>query len=541
MHVRRAAVAFVATVASLILGVMLLERGFRSPLAWLQIGVAAGLLVRWGWRYWPWVAAGAVAASLVVAAPPSSIPASVLALLSGPLALSAYLTARGFRADFSRSVDVLHFVLAALVAMALPPTVTLLALLAAGSPAVEGALVSVWLRWWFNTSIAVMMVAPTIIAASRDSLRRWTQRPAPTVVLLLATAAFVVATVSLPVALRGSLTPLGVLIVVASALLLDLTFTGLLILVMATAAAIMAEQVTGSSDAPLGALAAARIWAFCMVLTGLMLVVRALRAEREAADAKLHEAQARYRQGLLDAAAREQERIGRDVHDALGQELTAISLLARSLETRAQRVAPALADDARDIVQTCWRAVQSARAIARGLVPPIDRGDDLVHALRLLGQHAPMAAAGAEVSVIADQALDIPPEAARNLYRIAQEALNNALKHSSARQVRIVISRVKDDAIRMTIADDGVGMDVADAATAGSNGIGLRTMLYRAEVAGGTLRFESHPGQGTRIICDLPHAASPGADSPPVPGVAGRATERATSEGRATAGGERAA
>jgi signal transduction histidine kinase len=170
-------------------------------------------------------------------------------------------------------------------------------------------------------------------------------------------------------------------------------------------------------------------------------------------------------------------------------------------------VAPSLAGDAQDIVQTCWRAVQSARSIARGLVPAIEGGDDLVHALRLLGQRAPAAAAGAEISIIAGQGLGIRADAARNLYRIAQEALNNALKHSGARRVRIVISRAQDHGIRMTIADDGVGMEASVAVPGSASGIGLRTMQYRAEVAGGTLRLESDPGHGTRIICDLPHGA----------------------------------
>jgi two-component system, NarL family, sensor histidine kinase FusK len=535
--------AFVVMAFSLALGVMLLKRGFRSPLSWLQTGIAAGLLVRWGWRYWPWLAAGAFAASLVVDGPPYGAALGILGILSGPVALATYLGASDFRHDFSRSVDVRRFVIAGFLAMTLTPTITLLAMYTIGPSPATAAPGTSWLSWWFSASIAVMMVAPMIVAASADSLRGWIARPAPALALLLATAAFVTATLLSPITLRSSLAPLGVLIVVASAMLMDLTFTGLLTLAMTSAVAVMAEQATGSGGAPLGTTGAARVWAFCMVLTGLTLVVRALRTERETAYGRLSEAEARYRQGLLDAAAREQERIGRDVHDALGQELTAISLLARSLQTRAERLAPTLAGDAHEIVQTCWRATQSARAIARGLVPPIDRGEDLVQALRRLVQHAPGAATGAEVSVIADPALDIPAEAARNLYRIAQEALNNALKHSAARHIRIVISRVRDHGIRMTIADDGAGMDVADAATTGSNGIGLRTMQYRAEVAGGTLRFESNPGHGTRVICDLPRSASAAAEDSPARDAPRRSLEEAPvpPAGIAAASDERAA
>jgi signal transduction histidine kinase len=191
--------------------------------------------------------------------------------------------------------------------------------------------------------------------------------------------------------------------------------------------------------------------------------------------------------------------------------------------------------------------VQSARSIARGLVPPIDRGEDLVHALRLLSQRTPAAAAGVEIAVIAGQPLDMPAEVARNLYRIAQEALNNALKHSGARRVRIVISRAPDQGLRMTIADDGVGMDLADPARGGANGIGLRTMQYRAEVAGGALRFESDPGHGTRIICDLPRAAcvapaiSPDAEAARRAGAPGNANGSGMVDAAVAMSGDRAA
>jgi signal transduction histidine kinase len=504
-HTRRALTAFAISAASIALGVSLARYGIYSPLTWMPTGIIAALLVRWGWRYWPWVVGGTLLMGALSPQPPFGLALGVLALNSGPIALAAYLEWRGFRRDFARREDVLRFVIAAPLAMTLPPTITLLGLLAADALRDTAGAGAQWLGWWFNSTTAVMLAGPALIAASRDMPATWLRRRRPALALMLATAGFVVA-MSLPpgLGLGPWLPPLGVLVAVTSAMTMDLTFTGLLTLAMTAAVALSAGPVAGHEAAALAGSGPGRIWSFCMVLAGLTMIIHALLAERDAADSRLREADALYRQGLLDAAAREQERIGRDVHDALGQELTAISLLARGLETRAANDAPALAQDAQDIVQTCQRAVQSARSIARGLVPAIDHGGDLVDALRLLAQHVPVAASGAEVSIIAGDDLHIPAESARHLYRIAQEALNNALKHSGAKLVRLVISRLRDDAVRMTIADDGVGLDLSAAATSGAAGIGLRTMQYRAEVAGGTLRFESEPGHGTRIVCDIP-------------------------------------
>jgi signal transduction histidine kinase len=91
-------------------------------------------------------------------------------------------------------------------------------------------------------------------------------------------------------------------------------------------------------------------------------------------------------------------------------------------------------------------------------------------------------------------------EAALALFRIAQEALNNVLKHAQARTIEIQISEVENQ-IALCVRDDGKGFD---AASARRGRWGMSTMRERAEAAGGSLKVESAPGQGTRVIAAVP-------------------------------------
>lgn len=521
--VRRGMISLCVTIASFAIGLLLLAQGLHSPLAWLPSGMAVALTLRWGRSQLPWIAAGALLVAVLGRHPPFAVPVGIVALVSGPWLMGWWLERIGFRRDFARREDVVDFVLAAMVAMLVPPAIALAALHALGSSndALDSPVAHL-VEWWMNGTIAVMLIAPAALTARASMLRDWRLACSGALVLVLATVAFCVAMVTVPVGMRTAwLSPLGVLIVVVSAMRMDLTFTGLLSLAMTTSVEFAGARGLFPAQMPTGS-GTARTWAFTMVLAGMTLIVRALLAERDALDRRLRETETRYRQGLLEAAAREQERIGRDVHDSLGQELTAISLMARSLEQRARGVAPELGDDARDIVGAAQVAMESARSIARGLLPSIDGGDDLLRALRALGERV-AAAGGMEVTVRAMPGLQIPAEQARNLYRIAQESLNNALKHSQARHVELrlapwspQVSAVAGNGLRMTISDDGIGIDETRAADAATAGIGQRTMQYRAAVAGGEMRFESTPGAGTRVTCDLPLpvAAQAPADRP---------------------------
>jgi signal transduction histidine kinase len=132
------------------------------------------------------------------------------------------------------------------------------------------------------------------------------------------------------------------------------------------------------------------------------------------------------------------------------------------------------------------------------LRPPVLAQAGLVGALRrrleLVEQRA-----GLETSFAAEEALALPPEMEQALYHIAEEALNNALKHAGATTTRVELRR-EDGELLLSVSDDGCGFDPAQV----SSGLGLQSLCERAEGLGGTCTVESEADTGTRILVRLP-------------------------------------
>jgi PAS domain S-box-containing protein len=204
---------------------------------------------------------------------------------------------------------------------------------------------------------------------------------------------------------------------------------------------------------------------------------------------------------ILQAVNREQYRIGNDLHDGLGQELTGIALMLRGVAGRLTAEYPPILPEIEGITRLVSNAIESTRALARGLSPVnLERGV-LQDALEGLAMHA---AELYGVQIICTHRVNtirpLSAELANHLYRIAQEAVRNAVRHGQARTIRLHLhgSRAK---VRLTVTDDGVGMpaDAVDAA-----GMGLKIMRYRARILGGEVRFERGEAGGTRIVCECP-------------------------------------
>lgn len=189
---------------------------------------------------------------------------------------------------------------------------------------------------------------------------------------------------------------------------------------------------------------------------------------------------------LLDTSEREKQRLGSELHDGAGQSLTAARLLADSLASTLQPLPPALG-----ALQSCLQqAVNEVRLGARGLTPAPLLEDGLEPALQALAsQHE-----GSGVSV-ALQVCDTPPklsaEARLHVYRIAQEAINNAIRHGQASQVTLALGQ----APLLTVQDNGCGFDPAGV----SHGIGLRSQQLRAGLLGRSLQLLTEPGRGTTV------------------------------------------
>ena len=211
---------------------------------------------------------------------------------------------------------------------------------------------------------------------------------------------------------------------------------------------------------------------------------------------------------ILEAVNREQYRIGNDLHDGLGQELTGIALMMRGVAGRLTAEYPPILPEVEGITRLVSNAIESTRALARGLSPVnLERGG-LQDALEGLAMHA-SELYGVQVTCThrLQGTKPLGAELANHLYRIAQEAVRNAVRHGGARSIRLHLHSARAK-VRLTVTDDGTGMPVeaVDAA-----GMGLKIMRYRARILGGEVRFEQNQPQGTRIVCECP--IEPGAGS----------------------------
>ncbi len=207
----------------------------------------------------------------------------------------------------------------------------------------------------------------------------------------------------------------------------------------------------------------------------------------------------RLEQEILAASEREQRRIGQDLHDDLGQRLTAIQFLSEDLCQELAGAAPALAGLAARISSMTREANDGARMIARGLCPATFDATGLAEALHVLARNT-TALFRVRCQLRAEHTdLIIAPEAAIQLHRIAQEAVSNAVRHSRATE--IVIEWHLHGRCELGVVDNGIGFFVEQQA---GEGMGLRSMRYRASLFQGRLSIQSQPGSGTRLTCEVP-------------------------------------
>ena len=211
---------------------------------------------------------------------------------------------------------------------------------------------------------------------------------------------------------------------------------------------------------------------------------------------------------LVTAQEDERARIARDMHDLVGQQLTALRL---SLERHEARCAAALGDDsdlqrASSIVQEMDRQLDfMAWELRPAALDDLGLGIALARYVQSWSVHHGVPAEFRAVGLEGDR---LGPATETTFYRIAQEALNNVAKHATASRVDVIVER-RDGAAVLVIEDDGVGFNPAEKDTAGT-GMGLIGMRERASLIGATLLVESSPGEGTTVFVRQPVAASAG-------------------------------
>lgn len=210
---------------------------------------------------------------------------------------------------------------------------------------------------------------------------------------------------------------------------------------------------------------------------------------------------------ILELAEEEHRELGQELHDGLAQELTGIALRGKALEGSLRERGLEEAREAGELVRLINESIDGVRAIVRGLHP--QSIGDLGFAAALARMCGDLEAAyHVSCRVVANDMPQLTVAVASHLYRIAQEAVGNAIRHGRPRQVTVVVG-VRRSKLRMLIADDGTGFDVA---TPRRGGFGLSGMRFRALAIGARIGIRSRLGHGCRVQVFLPLRAPGGPD-----------------------------
>jgi PAS domain S-box-containing protein len=204
---------------------------------------------------------------------------------------------------------------------------------------------------------------------------------------------------------------------------------------------------------------------------------------------------------VLALTTREQRHIGQELHDGVGQELTGLGLMAQSL---AQRLSEAALEKriALRLIAGLDSVHEQVRELSRGLIPVHVESRGLAAALDDLAARM-TEASGIRVTAECPEGVLVPDhETATQLFRIAQEAVSNAVRHGRPQNVRLTLL-TEPYGLRLRIKDDGIGMQ---GGTDQSDGLGLRIMHYRAGRIGGVLQIGRSHGGGTVVSCTLPRS-----------------------------------
>ncbi|MGH9324189.1 MAG: PAS domain-containing sensor histidine kinase [Vicinamibacteria bacterium] len=207
--------------------------------------------------------------------------------------------------------------------------------------------------------------------------------------------------------------------------------------------------------------------------------------------------------GILEISNREQERIGHDLHDGISQQITGIALLCKALQQQLQSRSRPEAEQAKHIGELLEDTISQTKSLARGLAPvELDAGG-LPAALESLAQ-ATERIHGVRCRVRSDRNVPIGSRTeAIHLYRIAQEAVTNAIRHGSPARVSIDLSS-NHGRLRLTVIDNGTGIR---SEPRHGKGMGLHIMTYRARMIGGSLEVSAGPDRGTIVTCEWSRGA----------------------------------
>jgi PAS domain S-box-containing protein len=205
-------------------------------------------------------------------------------------------------------------------------------------------------------------------------------------------------------------------------------------------------------------------------------------------------------EAILEISSREQRRIAQDLHDGLGQHLTGIAFMSKVLEEKLSDKSLPEAVEAAKIVKMVNQAIDNTRQLARGLHPVAAEPLGLMSALKNWASEV-QGLFHIGCTFRCEKPVQIhDANAATHLYRIAQEAVNNAIRHGKSTHIIIRLS-ARNGAGVLVIQDDGEGFPKKPS---DPPGVGLSIMNYRADMVGGSLKVQPNPGRGITVTCIFP-------------------------------------
>jgi len=248
------------------------------------------------------------------------------------------------------------------------------------------------------------------------------------------------------------------------------------------------------------------------LLTNLRLLQRELEirvSERTRALTREMGERQRLEEEILAISEREQRRMGHDLHDGLCQHLTATALAGQVLDERLSARGLPEAAAAAKVVRLVEEGINMARSMARGLYPVEMEAEGLMAAFQDLADNITRSTRVRCVFECRLPVLIHDDSVAAQLYRIAQEAVRNALQHGRPKRIGINLSEHQGQ-VSLTVEDDGAGLPEGGA----RNGLGIRIMAHRAAMVGGRFAIEPAPTGGTIVTCFFPGRHS---EAPPSP------------------------
>jgi PAS domain S-box-containing protein len=207
----------------------------------------------------------------------------------------------------------------------------------------------------------------------------------------------------------------------------------------------------------------------------------------------------RLEKEILEISGMEQRRIGQDLHDGLSQHLTGIAFLGKVLEQKLSKKGVLETAQISEIVNLVNQAIAQTRGLARGLYPVELELNGLMSALQELASNTTKFFQVPCFFECEKPILINHHDAATHLYRIAQEAVTNAVKHAKSKRIDLRLIE-KDDNVIMQIKDEGIGFPRK---LSQSKGMGLRIMAYRSEIIGAELDIKPVSGAGTTVTCTV--------------------------------------